>query len=189
MWNNKVKMVMLLLTILFYNLFGSFPKQEKTINVISEVVIPQLDKPYHYLYLVNKDGKNKISSFGFTEPQEVINGFLTFEKYNELNIVSLILFFSLLIVLLIIPFIDSGSEWNFDDTWRDILKETVVCEYQDGVYYYTSFNRLLFKSDNLISKWQLNNYVNIKSLNDILSMPEFSSKKDRREKMLKNLGL
>lgn len=84
---------------------------------------------------------------------------------------------------------DDDTNWNLKEIWHDCLESMIYSEYEEGKYYYMSFGRLLYKSDTLISPRMVIHYSDIRKLSHILSMPKFKTKSDKREDVLKDLGI
>lgn len=94
--------------------------------------------------------------------------------------VSLLLFFILMLINI--------SEDEFiPDYFETILLSKVRIEYENNMYYYFIYNRLIGKSDNKLTNYDIRFRFNISNLNDVLRCPIYKTKGQKREESLSKL--
>lgn len=160
---NRGKMVMLLCTIaLLYPILNCNPDLKEKVKVITSF---KYDTNTCYVYYAS-DNSFKVLKF---DKEQTISpdGYLTKDKDNVWLILSWIGFVALCIVLLVATFqTDDDFNWEFTGRWSDVLHRDIVCEFEDGLYYYTLDNKLLCKSQDQRTRLydEVNRYISFPNL-------------------------
>lgn len=140
---NRGKMVMLLCTIaLLYPILNCNPDLKEKVKVITSF---KYDTNTCYVYYASDNSFNVLK---FDKEQPISkDGYLTKDKDNVWLILSWVGFVVLCIILLVATFQDDDDvNWEFTGRWADVLHRDIVCEFEDGLYYYILDNKLLCKS-------------------------------------------
>jgi hypothetical protein len=151
-------MIMLLCTIgLLYPIFNCNTDLKEDVKVITSFKYG-VDNCYVYY-----DSGNSFNVLKFDKEQTISpDGYLSKDTENVLLILSWIGFVVLCISLLIATFQDDDDyNWEFTGRWADVLHRDIVCEFEDGIYYYILDSKLLCKSDTQITRLhdQVNRYM------------------------------
>jgi hypothetical protein len=159
---NRGKMIMLLCTIaLLYPIFNCNPDLKEKVKVITSF---KYDTNICYVYY-GSDGFNVLK---FDKEQTISpDGYLTKDKDNVWLTLSWIGFVVLCVILLIASIQDDDDfNWEFTGRWSDVLHRDIVCEFEDGLYYYILDNKLLCKSDNQRTRLydEVNRYISFPNL-------------------------
>jgi hypothetical protein len=145
---NRGKTIMILCAIaLLYPIFNCNPDLKKKVKVITSF---KYDTNTCYVYY-GSDGLNVLK---FDKEQPISpDGYLTKDKDNVWLILSWFGFVVLCIGLLVATFhSDDDFNWGFTGRWSDVLHRDIVCEFEDGLYYYILDNKLLCKSDTQMTR-------------------------------------
>ena len=140
---NRGKMIMLLCTIaLLYPILNCNPDLKEKVKVITSF---KYDTNTCYVYYASDNSFNVLK---FDKEQPISkDGYLTKDKDNVWLILSWVGFVVLCIILLVATFQDDDDvNWEFTGRWADVLHRDIVCEFEDGLYYYILDNKLLCKS-------------------------------------------
>ena len=152
------------------------------------------DGKNHINYVVS-DGKN-YSVKEFEKPLKITNNTITYQEMSNTRFVLLLIFWIAVIFLVIAFFIGLGNDeevsWEFRDCWLNALSTLIVCELEDGKYYYMMLGRLVYKSDKLYEKYRSDKLVerfNIYGFRDLMNYPKFKTKTQTRNSKLEKLGI
>ncbi len=152
------------------------------------------------------DGKNKVNYVikpgnnyevkDFEKPLKITNGTITYKEMSDIRFLLLLIFWIAVIFLVIGFFIGLGNDveisWEFKDCWLSALSTLIVCELEDGKYYYMMLGRLVYKSDKLYEKYRsdkLAERFNIYRFRDLMNYPKFKTKTQTRNSKLEKLGI
>jgi len=156
---NRGKMIMILCTIaLLYPIFNCNTDLKEDVKVITSF---KYDVNNCYVTYSKSDNNFNVLKFDKEQPISP-DGYLTKDKDNVWFILSWIGFVVLCIILLIATFQDDDDvNWEFTGRWANVLHREIVCEFEDGIYYYILDNKLLCKSDTQITRLQdpVNRYM------------------------------
>jgi len=146
----------------------------------------------HWVYVV-KDGERKYTTVSFdVKPRTKNNRFYYWEDstVNILLTVSFGICFLFVGVLTLIGWIsdDDDISWEISEVWEDVLSSLIYCELEDGVYYYMIRGRLIDKKSYRIEE-NLSYVLKIKKISDIYKLPKFSTKANKRNNILKKIGI
>jgi hypothetical protein len=154
-----------------------------------------IDGKNHINYVV-KDGNN-YSVKDFDKPLKITNNTITYKEMNDIRFVLLLVFWIAVIFLIIAFFMGLGDNsddvsWEFRDCWLNALSTLIVCELEDGQYYYMVLGRLVYKSDRLYDKYRSDKLIerfNIYGFRDLMNYPKFKTKTETRNSKLDKLGI
>ena len=111
------------------------------------------------------------------------------------------LLFSLCLLFLIISTLvgisDNEASWEIRECITQTMGRFVICEEEDGKYYYTLFGRLILESNKLINKRYSDEStgtyilrdIRVYGFADLKCYPKFSTKKRHRDSILSKLGI
>lgn len=173
---NKGKILITFLVILFYSLAGSFEDTENRKKIIKEIEINESN-----FYITEKEDKYYLTEIN--DDLLIDNNILIEYEYNDLNILFWILFV-LSSFILILSSLDDNDGWNFNYILKETIRDFIRCDEEDNKYNYHIFGKLISRSDRMIYR----NEFNLK-LKDIKLLPEYNSKSMIRDKKLKIIGL
>ncbi len=144
----------------------------------------------NYIYII-KEGNNYTTK-QFDTKLELKNNIISYEETSEIKIVLLFIF-GLFTVFLLIGFImglgDDELSWEFSDCWKNTLLSLVYCEFEDNKYYYLVLGRLLYTSNELLYKENIQYKISFTKFTDIMIYPKFETKRKKRNVLLDRLGI
>jgi hypothetical protein len=154
-----------------------------------------IDGKNHINYVV-KDGNNYYVK-DFDKPLKITNNTITYKEMNDIRFVLLLVFWIAVIFLVLAFFMGLGNNvddisWEFRDCWLNALSTLIVCELEDGQYYYMVLGRLVYKSDRLYEKYRSDKLIerfNIYGFRDLMNYPKFKTKTETRNSKLDKLGI
>ncbi len=155
-----------------------------------------IDGKNHTNYVVKDKDGNNYSLKNFDKPLKITNNTITYKETSTARF-ALLLIFWIAVILLVIAFfmglngIDEIS-WEFKDCWLNSLSTLIVCELEDGQYYYMVLGRLVYKSDKLYKKYRSDKLIerfNIYGFRDLMNYPKFKTKTETRNSKLDKLGI
>jgi hypothetical protein len=153
------------------------------------------DSKNHINYVVSSDKEN-FSVKEFDKPLKITNNTITYKETSDIRFVLLLIFWIAVIILVIAFFMGLGSDddisWEFRDCWLNALSTLIVCELEDGQYYYMVLGRLVYKSDKLYEKYRSDKLIerfNIYGFRDLMNYPKFKTKTETRNSKLDKLGI
>jgi len=160
---NRGKIIMLLCAIaLLYPILNCNPDLKEKVKVITSF---KYDTNICYVYYASDNSFNVLK---FDKEQPIPpDGYLTKDKENVWLILSWIAFVALCIILLVATFQDDDDfNWEFTGRWADVLHRDIVCEFEDGLYYYIIDNKLLCKSQDQRTRLydEVNRYISSPNL-------------------------
>lgn len=160
---NRGKTIMLLCTIaLLYPISNCNPDLKEKVKVITSF---KYDVNTCYVYYASDNSFNVLK---FDKEQPISpDGYLTKDRDNFGLILSWIGFVVLCIILLVATFqTDDDFNWGFNGRWGEVLHRDIVCEFEDGLYYYIIDNKLLCKSQDQRTRLydEVNRYISSPNL-------------------------
>lgn len=183
--DNPVKMIVVLTTIICFNLAGSFEPYETQSHIINKF---QDGDKIVYVTKSKSDSDFKYETLIRTEEIEIDeNGYYHYMKYNDLNILFYVLY-GIGILWIIIGIFIEDDNFDFRSNWKEALLSLVNVELENDTYYYMALGRLVGKSDKSLTCNALSNF-GVKSLRDIYLCPRYELKYKRRNNILSKLGI
>lgn len=177
---NRGKTIMLLCAIaLLYPIYNCNPDLKEKVKVITSF---KYGVNTCYVYY----SESSFSVLKFDKEQPISSdGYITIDTDNIWLIISWAAFIILCIILIIASIIyDRDTDWGFEDRWDKVLHRDIVCEFEDGYYYYILDNKLLCKSES-----KKNNLFS--EIDDYRMSPnlfiEFETKKNKRNNKLNDI--
>ena len=178
LFRNKLKVLGIIIVVFLLNLdLKPDYKQYEVVNCIN----------YNnsYYYTIKKDSNLDIISFD--EEQLINNSTIQIENNNFTDFVYLI---SAVIIGILFICVFAGIMDEFDEIFHnrtsmvDTMRELSYTIIENDVSYYMIFDRLINTNQN--------NYIYSSiptSINDILNLPKFKTKQQKRENIISLLGL
>jgi hypothetical protein len=167
---------------------------DKEMTTTNRVYAQFIDGKNHTNYVINSG--NGYSVKEFNEPLKILNNTITYKEMSDTRFVLLLIFWIAIIFLTIAFFMGLGSDeeisWEFRDCWLNALSTLIVCELEDGQYYYMVLGRLVYKSDRLYEKYRSDKLIerfNIYGFKDLMNYPKFKTKTETRNSKLDKLGI
>jgi hypothetical protein len=189
--NNPIKLSLIVASIILFSFAGTIPDSHDKYNIVAET---KVENTYIYIYKTigdNKIGYENIWSEG--KPIEVKNGVITLVSYHGGNYALWAIFVIIVIILIVAFFIGLGDDdigWDFEDVWESAFCSLIYCEEENGVFYYFALGRLIEKRNNQISRhYNANRELKIGGFRDLYRCPKYQTKKQKRETLLKNIGI
>lgn len=193
--SNPVKIVFLVICLLSFRSAGTFPDNKVYNNIVDSLSVKE-HTGISYLYISSFVSKSAIKYELITSstPIKVINGRYEHMEYADSNIVLWLVFYMSLIVLIIAFFLgleDDDISWDISGSWEDSFSSMIVCEEENGKFYYICLGRLLSSRDTLIDASYRRMYQNfsISGFRDLNLYPKFETKKSKRQSKLDKLGI
>lgn len=167
---------------------------DKEMTTTNRVYAQFIDGKNHTNYVINSG--NNYSVKEFDKPLKITNHTITYKEMSDTRFVLLVIFWIAIIFLVIAFFMGLGSDeeisWEFKDCWLNALSTLIVCELEDGQYYYMVLGRLVYKSDRLYEKYRSDKLIerfNIYGFRDLMNYPKFKTKTETRNSKLDKLGI
>lgn len=167
---------------------------DKEMTTTNRVYAQFIDGKNHTNYVINSG--NGYSVKEFNKPLKILNNTITYQETSDTRFVLLLIFWIAIIFLTIAFFMGLGSDeeisWEFKDCWLNALSTLIVCELEDGQYYYMVLGRLVYKSDRLYEKYRSDKLIerfNIYGFRDLMNYPKFKTKTETRNSKLDKLGI
>ena len=167
---------------------------DKEMTTTNRVYAQFIDGKNHTNYVINSG--NGYSVKEFNKPLKILNNTITYQEMSDTRFVLLLIFWIAIIFLTIAFFMGLGSDeeisWEFKDCWLNALSTLIVCELEDGQYYYMVLGRLVYKSDRLYEKYRSDKLIerfNIYGFRDLMNYPKFKTKTETRNSKLDKLGI
>ena len=178
---NPGKLILLFLFIVFYNFSGTFEDTIKEYQIIDNYEI----KGEKFITLENDNEITLINEKKIDLDNYKIEGDLIIDsEYNDLNVLFWLLTVLFAFIFIILTFSDNEG-WCFSYIRRKTIKEMIRSEEEGGFYYYYVFGKLIQKSTNVIA---YNDFIYF-DVDNLKVLPDYTPKKELREKRLKELGL
>jgi len=178
---NPGKLILLFLFIVFYNFSGTFEDTIKEYQIIDNYEI----KGEKFITLENDNEITLINEKKIDLDNYKIEGDLIIDsEYNDLNVLFWLLTVLFAFIFIILTFSDN-ERWCFSYIRRKTIKEMIRSEEEGGFYYYYVFGKLIQKSTNVIA---YNDFIYF-DVDNLKVLPDYTPKKELREKRLKELGL
>lgn len=168
---------------------------DREMTTTNRVYAQFVDDKNHTNYVINSG--NNFSVKEFDKPLKITNHTITYKEMNDIRFVLLLVFWIAVIFLVLAFFMGLGNNaddisWEFSDCWLNALSTLIVCELEDGQYYYMVLGRLVYKSDRLYEKYRYDKLIerfNIYGFRDLMNYPKFKTKTETRNSKLDKLGI
>ena len=167
---------------------------DKEMTTTNRVYAQFIDGKNHTNYVINSGNNYEVKDF--EKPLKILNNTITYQETSDTRFVLLLIFWIAIIFLTIAFFMGLGSDeeisWEFKDCWLNALSTLIVCELEDGQYYYMVLGRLVYKSDRLYEKYRSDKLIerfNIYGFRDLMNYPKFKTKTETRNSKLDKLGI
>lgn len=186
---NIVKTLFLILSIICFNLAGTFPDSTDSYHIVAET---KVDNTYIYVYKTISNNEAQYENLWQEgKPIEVKNGVITSQSYNGFNILFWVLFVISLIVIAVPTFSDDDDiNWEFEDAWLTAFTSLIYCEEEGGEFYYFALGRLISKTDRQIGRsYRITRELRIDGFRDLYRCPKFQTKTQKRETLLNKIGI
>jgi hypothetical protein len=186
---NPIKLIALAIAIITFPFLNSIPDSTKETPIIKEI---KIDGDYVYISRDIISGEIKYDISTFNKKQKMRSNIYLIEKeYQDGNILIWILF------LVTIGFFVFGSiikdddvNWNFKHISQKTIAYFIICEEEDGIYYYLYDDRLITKSKNMIQVYDNIAYsLKVYNFAQLRSYPIWNSKQKKRNSKLDQLGI
>jgi hypothetical protein len=188
---NIVKSIFLAVALI--TLYFSYNVKREMVTT-NRVYAQFVDGKNHTNYVINSG--NSYSVKKFNKPLKIVNNTITYQEMSDIRFTLLVIFWIAVIFLIIAFFMGLGSDedisWEFRDCWLNALSTLIVCELEDGQYYYMVLGRLVYKSDRLYEKYRSDKLIerfNIYGFRDLMNYPKFKTKTETRNSKLDKLGI
>ena len=188
-FNNKINFLFLLINSILFHYAGTIPNSINDNKIIKEVQVD--DRTYLYIRSSVQNNQINYDIIQFDKPQKVTNGILVTSGYHDGNIV-LWVFFSIISITLIIYTCITWNEsegWEINDCLEEAFLSLVVCEFEDGKYYYICCGKLLGVSDHKRRHQYILGDFSVRGFDELKTCPKFETKTQRRDRSLKELGI
>ena len=185
--NNLGKLILVILSIISFNYAGTFEDVKYEAEVAKEINIDGI-----YLYITKDIEDNEINYdvIQREKPEELKDGKITWYEYAGVNIFLWVVVVVCVVIILLLTFADdSDLHWDIRDSYKKALEKMFHTEYEDGVYYYIAFGRLMGKRSEQINRHSILYEFSVYSLSDILFHPKFQTKTEKRENLLSKIGI
>jgi hypothetical protein len=179
----------LLINSILFHYAGTIPNSINDNKIIKEVQVD--DRTYLYIRSSVQNNQINYDIIQFDKPQKVTNGILVTSGYHDGNIVLWVFFGIISITLIIYTCItwNESEGWEINDCLEEAFLSLVVCEFEDGKYYYTCCGKLLGVSDHKRRHQYILGDFSVRGFDELKTCPKFETKTQRRDRSLKELGI
>ena len=188
--NNPIKLIALVVAIITFPFLNSLPDEIRKTPIDKEL---KIDGDYIYLSRDVVSGEISYDAKTFHKKQKLTGGVYLIEKeYDDANIFIWLLFVIALLVVIFGSFIinDNDVNWDFEKVSQKTISYFITCEEEDGIYYYLYNDRLLTKSNKIISSYSnMADKLDIYSFSQLRNFPIWNSKQIKRNSKLDELGI
>lgn len=185
---NPFKFLIIITTIVCYSYAGTVPDVKHKTPIIDSIVVKNSIGDDH-LYITShvSESEVKYSILENVDEGKIINGIYHYSSYSGLNVLLWVIFVIGCILLVIGLFMCGGDGgWDISENWCDTIELMVICEEENGKYYYTCFSRLLDVTDSPLGS---HHSFYIKGFNRLNRLPKWHSKQNKRERLLSKLDI
>ncbi len=140
-----------------------------------------------WCYVIGSD-VNSLSIAKFDNKVEIVNGKITYQEAD--GIAGLFIVLAALLGLLLFIFSVIGNDetdWGFKDNWYEVSVDEIVCELEDGIYYYMYKGRLIYQQKNKLDRRSFVSKIREFNREGKNMYPEFLTKSQRREEKIKEI--
>lgn len=182
-WANKLKIVSIFLSIILFYYSQTVQPSIYEYPIVECISFNNSDN-----YIINKNNKLEVLSLDdnstiSSDQRKVIVE--NYELSNLLLLLSIIISFIILLIVITSLFNDAEDIYHHNDIKRDVIRSLCYVVEENGVYYYMIFDRLI-KSSNV---FEVRYSATPISINEILNLPRFETKQQKRENIFTILGL
>jgi hypothetical protein len=178
-WVNKAKLFLLIFSILMFKLSQIV---ETSIYKYPIIECFSYENKYNYVYKTDKN-------LEIFSSDEIIKGneLIIKDSFGKsilliICIISTVIFITILIVG---GYTDAEDTFHHEETIKDVIRTLTYTIEENDFYYYMIFDRMISSSkDNYFR------YIHVPiSINEILNLPKFETKQQKRENIFTLLGL
>jgi len=192
---NPVKIVFLTICLLSFSKAGTYADVKESYTIVDSLNVKE-HTGVSYLYVTSNlvDNKIKYDLLSSTTPLKVVNGKYDYMSYSDLNFGLWVVFVISLVLLVIAFFMGIGDDeisWDISRCWQDSFASMIVCEEENGKFYYMCLGRLLTVRDHVYdtSYRRLYHDFSIRGFRDLSLYPKFQTKQSKRQSKLDKLGI
>jgi hypothetical protein len=175
--DNLFKLFIIASSVICFNYAGTIEDTKYEYQVSKELKIDDF-----YIYITKDIRNNKVEYdiIQFNEPMEIKDGKLIWYEYSGLNSLLWAIFTICVFLVFFATFFDQHGDisWDIESNYDKALIKMFHTEYENDIYYYVAFDRLISKRSNIINRRELLYEFDIKSLSDILYHPKFEINKN-----------
>lgn len=188
-FNNKIKFLFLLINSILFHYAGTIPNSINDNFIIKEVQVD--DRTYLYIRSSVQNNQINYDIIQSDKPQKVTNGILVTSEYHGGNVALWVSFGIISLILIISTLVTWGDSdgWEIEECLEEAFLSLVVCEFEDGKYYYTCCGRLLGVSDHKRTHQYILGDFGVRGFDELKTCPKFETKTQRRDRSLKELGI
>lgn len=185
---NIIKTILLVSSIVCFNLAGDFPDTIDTYKIINET---KVENTHIYFYKTISDNKIEYDIITAENPIKMVNGEIRISSYNGFNVLFWILFSISTLILVVATFInDDDVGWELEDAWKEAFGTLIYCEEENGEYYYFALGRLIEKRNQQVSRrYSITSELRIDGFRELYRCPKYQTKTQRRETLLNKIGI
>lgn len=178
-WVNKAKLFLLIFSILTFKLSQI---TETSIYKYPIIECFSYENKYNYVYKKDKNLEIFSSDEVLKENELIIKDSSGKSILLFICIISTVIF---IVILIVGGYTDAEDTFHHEETIKDVMQTLTYTVEENGVYYFMIFDRMISSSkDNYFR------YSNLPiSINQILNLPKFETKQQKRENIITLLGL
>lgn len=178
--NNLGKLILLVISIITFNYAGTFEDTKLESKVIKEI---KIEDSYLYITKSIKNSEIEYSVIQRDKPEKLKDGKIIWYEYSDVNVLLWTVFVIFGVGLLILSFSDD-VDWDIKYSYRQAIEQMFHSEYDEGVYYYIAFDRLIGKRSRQLYRNQILHEFDVYNLSDILFHAKIKTKSNRKEKKI-----
>lgn len=185
---NIIKTILLVSSIVCFNLAGDFPDTIDTYKIINET---KVENTHIYFYKTISDNKIEYDIITSESPIKMVNGEIRISSYSGFNVLFWILFSISTLILVVATFInDDDVGWELEDVWKEAFGTLIYCEEENGDYYYFALGRLIEKRNQQVTRrYSITSELRIDGFRELYRCPKYQTKTQRRETLLNKIGI
>lgn len=184
---NPIKITYLVICVVSFFFAGRISDDTFTQEICGKEIIKTGQKTsYVFLYRTSSG----IECLCFEKEPSVINNVLTYHKYSGVNILLWGLFAISLTLVIVSTLMWKEDEvsWEFNRTKIETYYDEITIYEQDGLFHWVLHGHLIYSNqhelDSSSIKWRVSDFLKNKNF-----YPKWTSKDDKREKILNKIGI
>ena len=194
---NPAKIIIIAITCVMFYFAGKIPDSIAEYDVAKndDGTYQCLKIDNNYVFVCKDIDHDKIKYTCVWDSKEIPikNGKIYLSSYHPGNMFLWIGFFICLLVVIVGTLIgDNAVGWNLDRCKEVAFSKLITCEEENGEYYYFALGRLIQRRTMPLDpkRWPDNiDVLGVSSFSQLKVCPKYQTKSQRRNSIIRNLGL
>ncbi len=192
---NPAKIIFLVICLFSFSKAGTYADVKESYTIVDSLKVKEHNGINHlYITAALDNNKLKYDLLSSTTPLKIVNGKYEYMAYSDVNLGFWVAFWISLAFLVIAFFMGLGDDdisWEIPKCWQGSFASMIICEEENGKFYYMCLGRLLIVRDQVYNTSYRSMYhdFNIRGFRDLNLYPKFQTKQNKRQSKLDKLGI